>query len=235
MFPIRDSQPIQRVPVVTWMLIVGTLAAFVYQLLLDDARFNELVYLCGIVPARWLDPKWARSMGFPPHDFWPFLTSMFLHGSWLHLIGNMWALAIFGDNVEDRLGHVRFLLLYVLGGLAAGLLHFITNPMSQVPTIGASGAIAGVMGAYFVLFPRARVLTLVPVGCIPIPLQLPAIVYLGLWFVLQFFSATATLVGSTRTGGIAWWAHVGGFLAGIALLRVLAPKRRSGGYSAAQS
>jgi len=235
MFPISDSQPTQRAPVVTWMLVVGTAAAFVYQLVLDDARFNELVYLCGIVPARWLDPKWARSMGFPPHDYWPFLTSMFLHGSWLHLIFNMWALAIFGDNVEDRLGHVRFLLLYLLSGLVAGLLHFITNPQSQVPTIGASGAIAGVMGAYFVLYPRARVLTLIPIGCIPIPLQLPAVVYLGLWFVLQFFSATATLVGSTRTSGIAWWAHVGGFLAGIALLRLLVPKRRAVEYSSADS
>jgi membrane associated rhomboid family serine protease len=150
---------------------------------------------------------------------------MFLHGGWLHLISNMWALAIFGDNVEDRLGHLRYLVFYVLCGLAAGVVHFATNPFSRVPTIGASGAIAGVMGAYLVLFPRARVTTVVPLLCFPLFFELPALIYLGLWFVLQFASGFSELGASRSTSGIAWWAHVGGFLAGIALLRVFGVRR----------
>src|SRR5262245_41019232 len=173
MFPIRDSLSLRRTPVMTWILIAGTCAAFLYELMLGEGQLEELVYQCGIVPARWLDPRWARHAGLPPRDFWPFLTSMFLHGNWLHLLGNVWALWIFGDNVEDRLGSLRFLVFYVLCGLGAGLLHFVSNPYSRVPTIGASGAIAGVMGAFFVLYPRSRVLTLLPVGCFPLFVPLP--------------------------------------------------------------
>jgi membrane associated rhomboid family serine protease len=149
---------------------------------------------------------------------------MFLHGGWLHLITNLWSLWIFGDNVEDRLGPLRYLALYVGCGLVAGLLHLATNPHSGVPTIGASGAIAGVMGAYFVLFPRAQIVTLVPVIIYPLFLRVPAVVYLGLWFAMQLLSGATTVAGTT-TAGVAWWAHVGGFAAGVVLLLVFSGAR----------
>jgi hypothetical protein len=144
----------------------------------------------------------------------PALTSMFLHGGWMHLIGNMWYLWIFGDNVEDRLGHVPYLLFYVAAGLAAALVHYLTDPHSTVPTVGASGAIAGVLGGYAVAFPRARVITLVPLFPFFVQVMaLPALLVLGLWFVLQFFNGALSLGGAG--GGIAFWAHVGGFVFGL--------------------
>ena len=151
-----------------------------------------------------------------PAWFWlPFLvTSMFLHGGWLHVFSNMWTLWIFGDNVEDRLGHGRYLGFYLLSGLAAAAIHTLTNTDSTLPTIGASGAIAGVMGAYFVLFPGARVVTLIPIFFWPLFVELPAILYLGFWFLTQFYSGTLSLAAGRDAGGIAWWAHVGGFLVG---------------------
>jgi membrane associated rhomboid family serine protease len=224
--PLRDTLRHERAPLVTWLVIAANAIAFAYELALDDAGLRDLVELCGIVPARYFDPEWARWRGFPAHDAWPFLASQFLHGGWLHLVSNMWSLAIFGDNVEDRLGSLRFLALYVASGVAAGLVHLATNYDSRVPTIGASGAIAGVMGAYFVLFPRARVITLVPIGCWPLVVELPAVIYLGFWFLLQFFSGTAALASAGESSGIAWWAHIGGFLAGILLLRALSRRRR---------
>jgi membrane associated rhomboid family serine protease len=219
MFPIRDTIAHRHAPVMTWILIAANAAAFGYQLLLPDAALAELVHLCGIVPARFTHPEWAARMGYPEADLWPFLTSMFLHGGWLHVVANLWTLWIFGDNVEDRMGPLRFLAFYLACGLAAGAIHFLTNAASTAPTIGASGAIAGVMGAYFVLYPRARVLTVVPVFFWPLFFELPAVVYLGFWFLMQFFSgAMAVTASAQEVGGIAWWAHVGGFVAGIALL-----------------
>jgi len=143
---------------------------------------------------------------------------MFLHGGWMHFISNMWSLWLFGDNVEDCMGHLRFLIFYLLCGLAAGFIHFMFNPTAQVPTIGASGAIAGVMGAYFVMFPTARVITLVPIFFLPYFIEIPAVFYLGIWFMMQLFSGMFSLVLPTGAGGIAWWAHVGGFLFGILVL-----------------
>jgi len=163
----------------------------------------------------------------------PFIASMFLHGGWLHLIGNMWYLWIFGDNVEDRLGHVRFLLFYLLCGIGAGIAHTLLNPASRIPSIGASGAIAGVLGAYFVTFPFAKVLTVVPILFFVQILEIPAILVLGLWFLMQFLYGTASLAVATsaNTGGVAWWAHVGGFLIGIVLLRLMGRRSRYGYYS----
>ena len=152
-----------------------------------------------------------------------FFTSMFLHGGWLHLVGNMWFLWIFGDNVEDVLGSARFVFFYLACGLAAGFTHFILDPSSAVPTIGASGAIAGVLGGYMVLFPRARVLTLVPLGFFLQVMELPAALMIGLWFLVQL--ASALLTEGMQSGGVAWWAHVGGFVAGLALVGLL--RRRS--------
>ncbi len=159
--------------------------------------------------------------------FLPIFTSMFLHGSWLHLIFNMWALWIFGDNVEDRLGHGWYLVFYLICGLAAALFHTLLNASSTIPTVGASGAIAGVMGAYFLLYPRARVLTLVPLFFVFF-LWLPAWVVLGYWFVAQFLSGAATSIAthSSNSGGIAFWAHVGGFLAGMLLIKLFPTRAR---------
>jgi membrane associated rhomboid family serine protease len=142
---------------------------------------------------------------------------MFLHGGWMHILGNMWTLWIFGDNVEDRMGPVRFVVFYLLCGLAAGIVHTLTNPNSTLPTVGASGAIAGVMGAYLFLFPKSRIIVLIPIFFFPFFFELPAVTYLGFWALSQVFSGTLALGDARDVGGVAWWAHVGGFITGIAL------------------
>ncbi len=226
MIPIRDNIPSRHAPVMTVAIIGANVLAFVYALVLGPHDVRRLYYLFGIVPARFSHPLWAARVGFPVHDYWPFLTSMFLHGGWLHLIGNLWTLWIFGDNVEDRMGPFRFLAFYLLCGLAAGVTHALTNPSSIVPTVGASGAIAGVMGAYFILYPRARVLTLVPILIFPLFLEVPAFVFLSIWFLAQIFSGTLSLATTSDVGGIAWWAHGGGFLAGVVLLGLFLRRER---------
>jgi membrane associated rhomboid family serine protease len=216
--PVRDDIPARRAPIVTWALIAVNVLVFLYQVQLPEAELKRLIELRGMVPARYFHPEEAAWHGLPPDAYLSFITSMFLHGGWLHLLGNMWSLWIFGDNVEDRMGRLRFLVFYVLCGLAAGALHAFTNVDSFLPTIGASGAIAGVLGAYFFLFPRARVLTLVPIVFIPLFFELPAVTFLLIWFGLQLLQAWAGLgMEEGGGGGVAWWAHVGGFGAGILL------------------
>jgi len=183
-------------------------------------------------------PEFITSFGFIPARFFallethpekylslylPFLTTMFLHGGWLHLIANMWTLFIFGDNVEDRLGHFRFLLFYLASGVAGSLLHAFLSPNSWVPVVGASGAIAGVMGAYFLLFRHSMVLVFIPFFILAPIVEVPAYVFLGVWFVLQFFSGTFSILGPrvAQGGGVAFWAHVGGFVAGFCLIFIL--------------
>jgi membrane associated rhomboid family serine protease len=173
-----------------------------------------------MVPARYSHPEWARAIGFPVDDYWPFLTSMFLHAGWLHLISNMWTLWLFGKAVEDRMGRMRFLLFYLLTGVAAGLTHWSTNVDSTMPAVGASGAIAGVLGAYFILYPHARIIVMFPVIFLPFFFELPALIYIGFWFLGQVFSGTLSVLGPDDVGGVAWWAHVGGFLAGVVLYRL---------------
>lgn len=219
MFPVRDTIPSRNPPIVTWALIIANVCLFVFQLTLPDRQLERLMYLFGIVPLRYTQPDWATWVGFPADNYWPFVTSMFLHGGWLHLISNMWTLWIFGDNVEDRMGPLRFLAFYLICGVLSGVTHLITNPGSQVPTIGASGAIAGVLGAYFLLFPKARVLCVFPILFYPLFVVLPAFVYLLIWFMMQFFSGALSLLEPGQAGGIAWWAHIGGFVAGVALYR----------------
>jgi membrane associated rhomboid family serine protease len=216
MLPIRDTIPRQNPPITTWILMLINSVVFVVELSMPQRVLDQLFYLFGMVPARYTHLEWAALVGFPVDDFWPFLTSMFLHGGWLHIITNMWALWIFGDNVEDRMGPVRFLIFYLLCGLIAGITHWFMNSDSTIPTVGASGAIAGVMGAYFILFPRSRVIVLLPILFIPLFFELPAIVYLGIWLFSQLFSGTLS-VAATNVAGIAWWAHVGGFIAGMLL------------------
>jgi len=217
MFPLRDDIPSRRAPLLTWTIVGANLLVFLYQLGLDERGTQQLFYLFGIVPARFLHPAWAERIGFPDAGLLPFFTSMFLHGGFFHLISNMWSLWIFGDNVEDRMGRLRYPIFYLLCGLLAGGVHALTNPSSAVPTVGASGAIAGVLGAYLRWYPHARVLTLIPILFYPWFVYLPALVYLGGWFVMQLFSGTISLAGPEQVGGVAWWAHIGGFAAGFLL------------------
>ncbi len=232
MFPIRDTIPRRHVPIATWGLIAANIYFFFRELALPPEAAEKMMYLFGLVPARFLNPDWAASVGFPAHTYWPFLTTMFLHGGWLHIIGNMWVLWIFGDNVEDRMGPLRFLAYYLLCGLAAGFIHVITNPTSRVPAVGASGAIAGVMAAYFVLFPRARIVAMFPIVFWPIFFEVPAFLYLGFWFLTQFFSGTLAIATRHEVSGIAWWAHVGGFVTGLATFWMfLRPRQKEIGNS----
>ena len=217
MFPIRDTIPAKNPPIATWFLILANGFVFLFELTLSPHQLQQLFYFFGIVPARFSHPDWAQWVGFPIDDYWPFLTSMFLHGGWMHIIANMWTLWIFGDNVEDRMGPVRFLIFYLLSGFAAGFVHWFTNPDSALPTVGASGAIAGVLGAYFLLFPFARVVVLIPVFIFPFFFELPAVTYLLFWILTQILSGTLLLATGADVGGIAFWAHVGGFVAGIVL------------------
>ncbi|TMQ65946.1 MAG: rhomboid family intramembrane serine protease [Candidatus Eisenbacteria bacterium] len=219
MIPIRDINPSGRFPAVTVAIILACTAAFLLELSFGSS-LNRFVLAFALVPRNITYGLETKTLGFESIVA-PFFTSMFLHGGWLHLIGNMWFLWIFGDNIEDTLGHFRYVLFYLLCGLAAGLTHYYLSPLSPVPTIGASGAIAGVLGAYLVRFPNARVVTLVPLGFFLQMMELPAWLMLGLWFVAQAIGGFVTL--GAAGGGVAWWAHVGGFLAGIVLVRVLQP------------
>jgi membrane associated rhomboid family serine protease len=226
MIPIRDTIPSRNVPITMYLLILANVLIFLLQLQLPDESLQRFFYYFGIVPARYTHPAWAEYIGLPVDNYWPFVTSMFLHGGWFHLIGNMWTLWIFGDNVEDRMGPVRFLFFYLCCGIAAGIVHFLTNPNSTIPTIGASGAIAGVMGAYFLLFPHSRVITLIPIFFYPVFVALPAVVYLGIWFLTQFLSGVGSFVPGQQVGGIAWWAHIGGFVAGMVLCPLFVERKR---------
>lgn len=213
MIPLRDSQPSHSTPLVTATLIGANVLIFFYQLSMDPYTLNHFVAAYGVVPARL--------------ELSTLLTSMFLHGGWLHLIGNMWFLWIYGDNVEDILGPAKYLLFYLTCGVAAGLVHVITNLDSRVPTIGASGAIAGVMGAYMVKFPHSRIVTLVPIFFFLTVIEIPASIILIYWFVIQVFSGVGSMAYSNVSqGGVAWFAHAGGFLAGMILIGLLRPRPR---------
>lgn len=216
MIPIRDINPSKTVPVVNYALIALNVFIYLTELLQggDMARF---IYYYGLVPARYSVTEIAAYFSFGQQVF-SFFSFMFLHGGFLHILGNMWFLYIFGDNVEDHLGPYRYLAFYLLCGISSGVSHMMLNIHSNIPVVGASGAIAGVMGAYLILYPHAKVLTLVPIIIIPFFFELPAYVFMGIWFLIQFLSAA----GSTGTAtDIAWWAHIGGFLFGILFLRLM--------------
>jgi membrane associated rhomboid family serine protease len=223
--PLRDANPVRRVPIVTIGLIVACVAAFAYELGTQstggDAALEALFFRYGLVPA----DLTAALSGSPTQSLSQELltipTSMFLHGGWLHLIGNMLYLWIFGNNIEDRLGRLPFLLFYFVGGFAAAFSQVLIGPNSTVPVIGASGAIAAVLGAYLVLFPRARVLSLVFLGFFYQLLEVPALVVLGLWFVLQLIDGLASLGVESSSGGVALFEHIGGFIAGVLVGLVL--------------
>jgi len=216
MLPIRDDIPSSRFPAVTIALIAVNVLVFLRELKLGP-QLEEMLVSFAIIPARYTRPEVAQYFTFSQQIF-SFFSSMFLHGGWIHLLGNMWILWVFGDNVEDRLGRSRYIFLYLASGIAASLLHIFTNAGSPVPTIGASGAIAGVMGAYFRFFPSARIQTLVPPFFFGPFFVLPAILFLGWWFLLQFFNGALSLHASGEGfSGVAWWAHVGGFLFGFGI------------------
>lgn len=236
MIPLHDNIPARSFPFVNYSLIAICSVIFVVQFLLQQSPEAKVEERLGMVPARVLAPDDPHSRIFPAEfdgrlvtieeplvgalipNWLTLLTCIFLHGGWMHLIGNMWFLHIFGDNVEDRLGHVGYLIFYLLAGIAASLTHLFTNMDSTVPTIGASGAIAGVMGAYTLLYPKSVVLTLIPLGPIFQTFSIPAPFFLGIWFVMQLFQG---LVISAEAGGVAWWAHIGGFVIGFVAAAIL--------------
>lgn len=225
MFPIRDSVPRVHVPYAVYGIILLNTIVFLLTVNLSERDMALVFHIFGVVPLRFSDVALAAQMGYPPDGYWAFLTYMFLHGSWLHFIINMWTLWIFADNIEDVMGPWRFLAFYILSGLAALVVHMAFNLSSNIPVVGASGAIAGVMGAYFLLYPHSRVLTVIPIIIIPFIVEIPAIIYLGIWFLTQFVSGVASFV-TAKSGGIAWWAHAGGFLAGLILLPLFRQKGR---------
>jgi membrane associated rhomboid family serine protease len=216
MIPIRDQIQSKSYPVVTRGIIGVNILAFLYQMMQGD-NIERFIYAYGLVPARYSVPEVAAHFTSGEQIFALF-SFMFLHGGFLHILGNMWFLHIFGDNVEDRMGSTRFLLFYLLCGWVSGFAHLWANWTSTMPTIGASGAIAGVMGAYLILFPAARIITLIPIFFIPYFIEIPAVVFLGIWFLFQFFYAS--LSGPEGGGGIAWWAHIGGFVFGMIAVKL---------------
>lgn len=227
MIPFRDKNPSGTFPFVTIALIGINGAVFILELALGN-RLEDFLLHYGIVPVKVvyflnhpsLDPVEVKDV------LLPFFSSMFLHGGVVHVLGNMWYLWIFGDNVEDRLGHFKYLGFYILCGLLASAVHVAVNSRVGIPCVGASGAIAGVLGAYMITFPGARVLCIIPIFFIWQVVELPAVIVLGFWFVIQFFNGAAAIATTTATvGGVAWWAHIGGFAFGILLMLAL-PKRR---------
>lgn len=219
MFPIRDLNPTRSTPWVTWGIMLACGLVYLWQTILPDPASRDFIFTYGLVPQR---VTLVRDAG----AWLSVLTSMFMHGGLLHAAGNLWFLHIFGDNVEDNMGPVRFALFYLLCGVAAAVTQVAVGPYSVVPMVGASGAIAGVLAAYLVLYPRARVVTLIPIFIFIQFAELPALFFIALWFVFQFFSGVSAFGASG--GGVAYWAHIGGFIAGLVLVFLFrTPKPRA--------
>lgn len=231
MIPLRDNIRSSRYPVVSVALIALNVLVFLYELSLAPPARALFFQTFGVVPnqiggpaavlAAFTTGQWSSLL--------PLVTAAFVHGGWLHLIGNMWYMWVFADNIEDHLGHGRFLLFFLVAAVLGNYSQVLADPTSAIPLVGASGAVAGVLGAYLLQFPRAKVLALVPIGFFITVTEVPAVVFLFIWFLLQLLSGVAS-VGVNAMAGVAWWAHVGGFLAGILLLRLLSPRRRQYPY-----
>jgi membrane associated rhomboid family serine protease len=211
--PLKDLTPRRSFPVITLLLIVANLLVFFYQLSLPPKMADALVMTYGLVPVRIQYALAGSHHVTLAQAFIPLFTCMFLHGGWMHIIGNMWFLWIFGGNVEDRFGAIPYLLFYIVCGLGSGISQVLFSWGSKIPSIGASGAISGVLGGYIVFFPGSRILTLVPLFIIFFMARIPAVIFIGLWFIAQFLSGLGSL-GAVNAGGVAWWAHVGGFAIG---------------------
>jgi membrane associated rhomboid family serine protease len=220
MLPLKDTIRSRSFPAINYLLIVINTVVFFLELSLPEDLLTKYLYVFGVVP--------ANLSFYNPLSWISLISHQFLHGGWVHFLSNVWILFIFGDNVEDRMGSGRYLVFYLMGGIMAGVLQAVMSPQSNFPAIGASGAIAAVMGAYFLFFPRARVVTLIPIFIIPWFTELPAVIFLGFWFITQFFSGVFSLAsnGGAAAGGIAWWAHIGGFLFGLVLASVFTIGRR---------
>ena len=221
MFPLYDTARSRRFPFINLALIIANVLAFLYELRMGPGALEQFIVTWGLIP--------SRLLGDPANTWNTIYSSMFLHGGWFHILNNMWVLFIFGDNVEARMGSIKYLVFYLLSGTAAGLLQTFILPSSQTPMIGASGAVAGVLGAYLVLFPRSRVASLVPIFFIFTIVEIPAFIYLLFWFLSQLYSGWLSIQGGTGSG-IAWWAHIGGFVFGLFMSFVFAnrqPRYRS--------
>ena len=223
MIPLRDENRSGSFPIVNVLLIAACTVVFLYEISLPSGGLKAFFDQFALTPGR-VSYQLGSGEGTWTEVIAPFFTSMFLHGGWLHLIGNMWFLWIFGDNVEDSMGSVRYLLFYILCGLGAGTAHYMLGPGSRLPTVGASGAIAGVLAGYVVMFPGARVLTLVPLGFFIRVMELPAIAVIGIWFLIQIVSSALSF-GVADKGGVAFSAHVGGFVAGLLLVWLFRRRR----------
>jgi membrane associated rhomboid family serine protease len=218
MFPLYDTVRSRKFPLINLLLILANVLAFLYEIQMDPLILKGFIFTWGLTPVDFLSN---------PSVMWPTIfTAMFLHGGWFHIINNMWVLFIFGDNVEDRMGSFRYLLFYFLSGTAAGLLQAYILPSSTTPMIGASGAIAGVLGAYLILYPRSRIASIVPIFIIFTLVEIPAFVYLIFWFVSQLYSGLFAVQGGGGSG-IAWWAHIGGFIFGVLMVSFFAGKKRT--------
>ena len=209
MFPLYDTARSHKFPLINLTLIVANSLAFLYELQMDSGTLKDFIFAWGLIPVRFLSN--------PTSSWVTIFSAMFLHGGWFHIINNMWVLFIFGDNVEARLGGTRYLIFYLLSGTAAGLMQTYIQPSSDVPMIGASGAIAGVLGAYLILFPKSRIASLVPIFFIFTLVEIPAFIFLVFWFVSQLYSGLFAIQGGGASG-IAWWAHIGGFLFGLIMV-----------------
>jgi rhomboid family protein len=214
MFPIKNAVPTRYPPVVTVALIIVNCVAFLYELSLSPGELEAFLVRYALVPGQLFGPDGHAAA---PSDYFPFLTMMFLHGGWLHLIFNMWTLWLFGGSVEDRLGHGRYLAFYFACGIVASAAHVTANPGSSVPALGASGAIAGVMGCYVRQFPLARLVVVFPILFFPFFFEMPAFVFVGFWFLIQVLQGTIALLTPAAAGDVAWWAYVGGFVVGLAV------------------
>ncbi len=216
MFPLYDTLRSRRFPIVNWILIILNGMVFYYELILDEAGLYRFIQTWGLIPFQ---------LASNPAETWTTIfTSIFLHGGWFHILSNMWILVIFGDNIEDRMGGGPYLIFYLLSGTAAALLEAYLSPTSSLPIIGASGAIAGVLGAYLILFPRARIASLVPIFFVFTLIEIPAVIFLGFWFVSQLFSGWLVLQGADMSG-VAWWAHISGFVFGMLAVRIFVRRR----------
>jgi len=223
--PLHDHIRRQTFWLFTLLLIITNILTFIFEISLGQ-NVDRLVFYFGVTPVRYTNPHFVAEVGLPGLLL-PIFASMFLHGGWLHVLGNMLFLFVFGRSIEDRFGHLKFLFIYFLGGLGGALLHILLNAGSRTPTIGASGAIAGILGAYFISYPAARITTLVPILFFFWTIEVPALLLLGYWFLIQFFTGFQMQAIQTAThGGVAWWAHVGGFLVGLTLAATLRPRRR---------
>lgn len=208
MIPLKDTIRTNKVPIINWLIIITNVFVFLYESSLSQSGLESFIQTYALIPAMFQMND--------PSTWMPLLTHMFLHGGWMHLLSNMWILFIFGDNIEAQMGSLRYLFFYLIGGFVAAFIQMIFTNDPTVPTLGASGAIAAVMGAYFLLFPTARVVTLIPVFFLPWIVEIPAIIYLGIWFASQLWSGLTSMVSaSASVGGVAWWAHIGGFAFGL--------------------